>query len=264
MSQCDDNQKSKKAIWFVVAIVIIIAIPFVLNALIQLPRFTEIVGGETDWLAFHGSYIGAIVGAGISFIIMYRTLKYYKKADEYRHNLEWLNGFRKACADYLEAFNNSNVLSIIDEMTIDAYKAYGHCETYLKQLINQETIMALYVVNSKDEKLLSLNKNLDGFQKQYKNRFLDIQKTVFQVYHASQIYDFDYSVDVNDLVSGTSKEYNELITKYMNANNRISLPQLYRVLRQWTREMDNVYNDIADSCKQCIILKSEEIEKIKQ
>lgn len=171
---------SKKTLRFVSVLAILIAIPFVLNAIIHLPRFTEIVGDETDWLSFHGSYIGAIVGAGISFIIMYRTLKYYKKADEYRHNLEWLNDFKKVCADYLEVFNISNVLSIINEMTIDTNKAYGHCETYLKQLINQETIMALFVVNTKDDKLVNLNKKLVNFQNQYKERFLDIKKLYFK------------------------------------------------------------------------------------
>ena len=54
---------NKKKLWFVAVLAILIAIPFVLNAIIRLPKFTEIVGDETDWLSFHGSYIGAVVGA---------------------------------------------------------------------------------------------------------------------------------------------------------------------------------------------------------
>ena len=81
------EMQGQKMLWLLVFIAVVILIPILLNYIIRRPAVIEIVGDETDWLAFHGSYIGAIVGAGISFLIMYLTLNYYKKEDKYKHEV---------------------------------------------------------------------------------------------------------------------------------------------------------------------------------
>lgn len=58
-----------KKYWW--AVLIILALPIVINFLLLVPAFSPIVGENTDWLSFWGGYLGAIVSAGVAFIILY-------------------------------------------------------------------------------------------------------------------------------------------------------------------------------------------------
>ena len=261
MSQCDDNQKSKKAIWFVVAIVIIIAIPFVLNALIQLPRFTEIVGGETDWLAFHGSYIGAIVGAGISFVIMYLTLKYYQKADNYRDKMAWLDDFRRMCVDFISAFNVSNVISIIDELPIDVSKSYKHCKEYMNQLMKEDVKLNLMVVDTEDKELMALYDDLRNYQMLYRSMLLNVLKIVLCVLKTrnnteqSRYVNCKFLMDVIE-----SDELRGAFKGSADIQGLVSIDCIHDVLSHWIIGFESIYKSMADCCVAYIGTKQREIK----
>ena len=58
-----------KKYWW--AVLIILVLPIVINFLLMIPAFSPIVGEDTDWLAFWGGYLGAIISAAVAFIILY-------------------------------------------------------------------------------------------------------------------------------------------------------------------------------------------------
>ncbi len=259
------NKLENRNIWkiiFVIAIVIIV--PFAINFLIQIPRFTNVIGEEKDWLAFHGSYIGAIVGAGISFLIMYRTLEYHKKEDRYRHDMERLNNFRMVCVEYLSVFNLDNVYSILNELTIDAEIAYNHCLNYQKQLINKETMMSLTVTKTQDDSLSKLFDELQGFQEQYRSRFSDITKVVFDAMHAcKRDNQARYLYDV-ELTGEISESLNNLLKAHMDSNRGMYVNVLASWLSEWISEIKQQSQEVSDACKQCIIEEAEKIEIMKK
>ena len=61
---------------WVILLLLVIIIPVVINFILLLPVRIEIVGDNRDWLAFHGSYIGAILGACATIYVLYKTIQY--------------------------------------------------------------------------------------------------------------------------------------------------------------------------------------------
>ena len=68
----------KKIICFI--ILGIIVLPIIINYVLMLPvpfNF-PIIGSNVDWLSYWGTYIGGIIGASASFLILYLTLLHNK------------------------------------------------------------------------------------------------------------------------------------------------------------------------------------------
>ena len=75
--------KSKRQILvIIVGVVLIFAIPIIINYLILQPKQFPFVGEGVDWLMFWGSYLGAAISAAIAFIILHRHhhIQYVKRA----------------------------------------------------------------------------------------------------------------------------------------------------------------------------------------
>ena len=52
-------------------ILVILILPFAINFILLIPTFTKIVGDNTTWLSFWGSYLGSIISAGVAFVILH-------------------------------------------------------------------------------------------------------------------------------------------------------------------------------------------------
>ena len=63
---------------------IALLIPIILNFTLLIPAFTNIVGTETDWLEFWGTYLSAIASFAMVFIT-WKTLEQMKKQWEDEH-----------------------------------------------------------------------------------------------------------------------------------------------------------------------------------
>lgn len=254
---------NKKKLWFVAVLAILIAIPFVLNAIIRLPRFTEIVGDETDWLSFHGSYIGAVVGASISFIVMYLTLDYYKKADKYRNTMTWLNDLRKVFVEYVSAHNINNVISIVEKMPIDVKESYNHCTTYINQLMKEDIKLNLMLVDSEDEELMNLYDDLRKFQMLYRDMLLNVQSAILCVLNTKSKDEKSQAVHYKDLMDEIASD--KLRKKLQDASDMhglISFNQLHNVILGWLIGFEAIYKSMADSCVYYIGTKQKEINGI--
>ena len=89
-----------KKYWWTV--LIILALPTVVNFILLVPAFTTIVGNNADWLSFWGGYLGAIISAGVAFVILYLQRKDNEKQNEenrtlqinvlkYQQEMQWFN-----------------------------------------------------------------------------------------------------------------------------------------------------------------------------
>lgn len=103
-----------KKYWWV--ILIILTLPIAINFLLLVPVFSPIVGENTDWLSFWGSYLGAIISAGVAFIIL--SIQYQQNKKENNDNRElqknvlkhqlktqWLADLKIKLIDYYNAFH---------------------------------------------------------------------------------------------------------------------------------------------------------------
>lgn len=110
-----------KKYWW--AILIILILPVAINFALLVPAFSPIVGEDTDWLAFWGGYLGALVSAGVAFIIL--SVQFKQNQDENNTNRElqknvlkhqlktqWLADLKIKLIDYYNAFHYIDLYNI--------------------------------------------------------------------------------------------------------------------------------------------------------
>ena len=75
---------SIKKYWWI--LVLFLVLPVAMNFLLQIPAFTPIVGDNVTWLGFWGSYLGAIISAGVAFVIL--AIQHKQNREENKRNRE--------------------------------------------------------------------------------------------------------------------------------------------------------------------------------
>lgn len=121
-----------KAYWW--AILMVLIAPVLLNFIILMPAFSSIVGTETDWLSFHGSYIGSVIASLITLYVLYKQLQHNHEENErtrrenqavneknrqlqlnilkYEQEKQWLQEMRTACVNNICSYSNNDVMEI--------------------------------------------------------------------------------------------------------------------------------------------------------
>lgn len=97
------RQEQKNTIILLIGIVIIIAIPIIVNYVLKMPSpfNTRVVGNPTDWLAFFGAYLGGIVTASFGLVTLYINQRNYERSVE-RENEKELVHYRENQAMMLQ------------------------------------------------------------------------------------------------------------------------------------------------------------------
>lgn len=107
--------------------------PVLLNFIILMPAFSPIVGKDTDWLSFHGSYIGSVIASLITLYVLYKQLQNNHEENEktrrdnqaineknrqlqldilkYEQEKQWLQEIRTACLNNIYSYNHNDVLA---------------------------------------------------------------------------------------------------------------------------------------------------------
>ena len=125
-----------------ICIICIVIIPILINVLILKPRLFDIVGTSTDWLSFWGGYLGAVISAGVAFIILHIQRKDNERQVEYtmnendlqnKHNrqlqinalkyqqkTQWLNELKSKCIEYYLGFDTNTLIAFKNSINIFA------------------------------------------------------------------------------------------------------------------------------------------------
>lgn len=91
----DDDSRIKELwdrYWYVVVIVILILVPFAINYFIQFERLWDVVGEDTNWLAFWPSYLSAAVSL---IMIIYTAKALRNNEDLLRNNVIQLEELKR-------------------------------------------------------------------------------------------------------------------------------------------------------------------------
>lgn len=148
----------KKHIALIIAIVLIIALilPLGINALYLISTDCEVLHKPSEWTMFWGSYLGAIISAGVAFIILHIQRKDNEKDNNdnrennktqneanrqlqlnimrYQQEIHWLDNFRSASLEYCHAFNNNDVVLVTNLMWENPKDAFKILKTLYDKL----------------------------------------------------------------------------------------------------------------------------------
>lgn len=127
----------------------ILIIPIIINYVLQIPipfNF-PIIGSNVDWLSFWGTYIGGILGAFASFIILYLTLRHNRNEAEIERKSNQLLQLKKDLAErlsdvnfmplHIDASNEINVHNEISRLNM-LYEIYGQKCSSVQFLYNND------------------------------------------------------------------------------------------------------------------------------
>lgn len=121
-------KKILKKYW-VIFLMIALLIPIILNFTLLIPAFTNIVGTETDWLEFWGTYLSAIASFAMVFITWKTLEQNREQLDEIKRQWDEQNKPKVFCS--LEK-DNSDILLVI-------YNASSNVATDVRvSIVNKE------------------------------------------------------------------------------------------------------------------------------
>ena len=127
----------------------ILIIPIIINyvLLIPIPFNFPIIGSNVDWLSFWGTYIGGILGAFASFIILYLTLRHNRNEAEIERKSNQLLQLKKDLAErlsdvnfmplHIDASNEINVHNETSRLNM-LYEIYGQKCSSVQFLYNND------------------------------------------------------------------------------------------------------------------------------
>lgn len=148
--------KKHTTLLVVIVIVFALVLPIGVNALYFIDTDYEILHKPSEWTTFWGSYLGAIISAGVAFIILHIQRKDNEKDNNdnrennktqneanrqlqlnimrYQQEIHWLDNFRSASLEYCHAFNNNDVVLVTNLMWENPKDAFKILKTLYDKL----------------------------------------------------------------------------------------------------------------------------------
>lgn len=268
----------KVLLWLSITVVVIYVIPRIINYLILKPASFEVVGDGTHWLSFWGGYLGAIISAGVAFIIL---------GIQYQQNKKENNDNRTLQKNVLKHQVRTQRLNTIEARLIDYFQSFNYVEidNLAYQILNKEDrnpIMA---------RLKELWKEKESATLKLEMIFVSSTDEAESTYlRAFKDYDEQYNMLVEDLMwfcdigyhSGDDAMLNKLVIKSINDyKSRHLIENKYRIWnyiekynykivserKNIIKERLEVLNDFADCLlweviKSLIQYEQQEIDKI--
>lgn len=184
-----------KKYWW--AILIILILPVAINFALLVPAFSPIVGEDTDWLAFWGGYLGAIISAAVAFIILYiqrkdneRQIKDVQKDNDtqnkanrnlqinilkYQQEQERLNNFIAVSSKLIASINPMDVKTLCKQLRQDNVPQIEHnLLTCLNSITSIQQEFCLHL-SDKDGRQKRLGTDSNKIIARYTDALCDIQ-----------------------------------------------------------------------------------------
>ena len=128
--------------------IFIIILPIIINWLILKPSIFEYVGTGVDWLLFWGGYVGAIISAGVAFLILAIQYQQNRKENKknrnlqinilkYQQEMQWLNELKSKCIDYYNVFDQNDIINLCNLIHKNKKETILEAEELINELINR-------------------------------------------------------------------------------------------------------------------------------
>lgn len=195
---------SIKQYWWVALVILLL--PIALNFILLTPSFTAIVGDEIAWLSFWGGYLGAIISTAAAFIILYIQRKDNESENEknradnkaqnelnrienensnranrqlqlnimkYHQQCHWLDNFRNASLEYINAFNKNDIIMVSHIMWDSPNEALNMIKILLDRV--GTTRLKCSLIRKRDNIMDKLAAIITDIDKEYLQKLNDFQ-----------------------------------------------------------------------------------------
>lgn len=212
--------------WYIIGgLLLMILAPVIINKVLLMPIISDIVGDNTDWLSFWGSYLGAIISSTIAFIILLVQREDNHKENEqnrelqinaikYQQQRQWLDNLSKAMIDNIMMYNPNYLSDIMNLM----YQKQGfklihdQIRDLLNQLILTDTAVGFLMPESQSVVLRDYNHIRKECYTKYTQIIMETQTIAIK--YCSLIEKRDYLANQD-----TTPEDSETFLKELNSIN---------------------------------------------
>ena len=253
-----------------------LVLPVVINFVLLIPAFTPIVGDNTIWLGFWGSYLGAIISASVAFIIL--AIQHKQNREENKRNRELqieenqrnrqlqinvikhqqeqarLNRITEIAAKLITDTDVSKLYSICRHLGDSSYNSIDQLNEFSSSIRNHCDELRLYVgVDSFFLRLKSL-------MFPYENVLVDIMG-IIRLFSSNNWY--VKIPTLNEFVEGTSREMKFIITEYIaSKDSYLNYNDCYEIICSEIYFMDKKQSDINKHIQDYISAEKERIDNI--
>lgn len=244
MKTCDNIKKIIKEHW--ILLLILCLFPVVINYVVLIPSFLPVVGDSEKWLSFFGSFSGSVIMAGVTLYVLKTQLKQNHdeneknrktnelaneknrklqiKILEYQQQIQWLNSFRQASAEYVKTFNANDLIAITNTLVVNPQEAHNMLKLLLDSAKTHDIQLAYFrkMDNNTEELMKKIAPKFD----QYNDVIQDIQQIIIfkQKYpmagfsqFVSQISTMELSQDMKDKIAYVSTQQSaDIIQPFIN------------------------------------------------
>ncbi len=208
-----------------IIVIVILAIPLLINFLILRPSIFDFIGEGTDWLLFWGSYLGGAFAALVGFATLYYSAKRQNIEMQISRKESSLRILQSKLSESVSIFNYSRMLTI--SLYIDQPEKY---DQILDELLKyQDEIIA----KSNAWGIMYANKT----NKPYKQDFQDKYEHCIRLFISAIT---EIQLLINDLKTTTEKrKINEIINKIIQINKdhtkvmNDELKPLFQLAQKW-------------------------------
>lgn len=180
-------KKFLKAYWW--AILMVLIAPVLLNFIIMIPAFSPIIGKDTDWLSFHGSYIGSLIASLITLYVLYKQLQNNHQENEtnrqlqlnilkYEQEKQWLQEMRTVCINNICSYSNNDVMEICNSFHFspDLKIILSKIKALMDRLAQTDTAVGfLMPITNIDKSSTDFNRHRETAYASYMRTIKDIQ-----------------------------------------------------------------------------------------
>ena len=173
-----------KKYWW--GILIAVFAPIVINYILLIPTIGPVVGDNTHWLSFWGSYLAALIPSAGAFLILYLQREDNHQENEqnrqlqinilkYQQEMQWLNEKKEILIDFALSLNKDDLIALSNKIAANQ-DIMPDIKNLLANLVKNDSRVGFMRVSEKTERFKEFNTKRQSAFNIHRDALLDLQE----------------------------------------------------------------------------------------
>ena len=173
-----------KKYWW--GILIAVFAPIVINYILLIPTIGPVVGDNTHWLSFWGSYLAALIPSAGAFLILYLQREDNHQENEqnrqlqinilkYQQEMQWLNEKKEILIGFALSLNKDDLIALSNKIAANQ-DIMPDIKNLLANLVKNDSRVGFMRVSEKTERFKEFNTKRQSAFNIHRDALLDLQE----------------------------------------------------------------------------------------
>lgn len=173
-----------KKYWW--GILVAVFAPIVINYILLIPTIGPVVGDNTHWLSFWGSYLAALIPSAGAFLILYLQREDNHQENEqnrqlqinilkYQQEMQWLNEKKEILIDFTLSLNKDDLIELSNKIAANQ-DIMPDIKNLLANLVKNDSRVGFMRVSEKTDRFKEFNTKRQSAFNIHRDALLDLQE----------------------------------------------------------------------------------------